>query len=106
MNPPPGCGILVGMETTEYKPRPLPQWVDLTGLPDDFVWTVKVLVAGARERYKTPAPDGADPRMFASRPNLTVEEFEKLLDEMAERGRNDPILPADWSRADIYDDHD
>ncbi|MBX9622248.1 MAG: hypothetical protein K2X82_00385 [Gemmataceae bacterium] len=94
------------MDATEYKPPPLPQWIDLTGLPDDFVRKVKVLVGEARERYTIPAPDGADPRMFASRPNLSVEEFEKLLDEMAERGAGDPLLPADWSRADLYDDHD
>lgn len=98
---------MTDVDTAEYKPPPLPQWVDLTGLPDEFVHRVKVLVGEARERYNTPAPDGADPRRYASRPRLTNEEFGKLLDEMPAMGMGDaPPLPADWSRADIYDDHD
>jgi hypothetical protein len=36
---------------------------------------------------------------------LTDEEFERSLDELA-RGSTLPPLPADFSRADIYSDHD
>jgi len=36
---------------------------------------------------------------------LTSEEFERLLDEVSE-GLNLQSLPADFSRADIYLDHD
>ena len=36
---------------------------------------------------------------------LTNEEFERLLDEVSE-GLNLQPLPADFSRADIYLDHD
>lgn len=43
--------------------------------------------------------------IFISDPNLSVEEFEKLLDAMAARPGGKP-LPPDFSRADIYDDHD
>lgn len=38
-------------------------------------------------------------------PALTDGEFEHLLDELAS-GTRLPLLPADFSRADIYADHD
>lgn len=43
--------------------------------------------------------------MFLSDPNLSPEAFGRLLDEMAARPPGKP-LPPDFSRADIYDDHD
>lgn len=43
--------------------------------------------------------------VFISDPQLTVEEFRQLLDEMAASPPS-RVLPADFSRADIYDDHD
>jgi hypothetical protein len=42
---------------------------------------------------------------FISRPKLTRDELEHLLDEFS-AGPPGPVLPADFSRADIYDDHD
>jgi len=42
---------------------------------------------------------------FASRPRLSREEFARRLRDLAD-GRPLPTLPADFSRADIYDDHD
>jgi hypothetical protein len=38
-------------------------------------------------------------------PSLSLEEFDRLLDELAE-GPALPHLPADFSRADVYADHD
>jgi hypothetical protein len=42
---------------------------------------------------------------YISKPNLTHREFDRLLKELAS-GPPLPILPPDFSRADIYDDHD
>jgi hypothetical protein len=41
----------------------------------------------------------------AQAPSLNDAEFERLLDELAS-GPGLPRLPADFSRADIYTDHD
>jgi hypothetical protein len=38
-------------------------------------------------------------------PALSLEEFDQLLEELAE-GPTLPHLPADFSRADVYADHD
>jgi hypothetical protein len=38
-------------------------------------------------------------------PSLSEEEFESLLDQLSE-GPRLPHLPADFSRSDIYADHD
>ena len=37
---------------------------------------------------------------------LTMEEFDAILDELADSTASHPPLPADFSRADIYSDHD
>lgn len=42
---------------------------------------------------------------FVSDPQLTFTEFEAILDRMAARPGGHS-LPDDFSRADIYDDHD
>jgi predicted DNA-binding antitoxin AbrB/MazE fold protein len=42
---------------------------------------------------------------FISDPNPTPEEFRRILDEMA-KSPPGKTLPPDFSRADIYDDHD
>jgi hypothetical protein len=42
---------------------------------------------------------------FISRPKLTVDELENLLDQFSD-GPSGKVLPPDFSRADIYDDHD
>jgi hypothetical protein len=39
-------------------------------------------------------------------PPLSDEEFDRLLDELSEGLPSLPPLPADFSRADIYADHD
>ena len=49
--------------------------------------------------------NGSIEPMFISDPNLSVEQFERLLDEMAAFPPS-KVLPADFSREDIYDDHD
>ena len=38
--------------------------------------------------------------------SLTDAEFEAILDEMADGSEGLPVLPSDFSRADIYADHD
>ena len=42
---------------------------------------------------------------FISEPKLTDEEFQKVLDGIASGPRGVP-LPPDFSRQDIYNDHD
>jgi len=42
---------------------------------------------------------------YISDPRPTQAEFERLLGDLA-AGPPLPVLPADFSRADIYDDHD
>ncbi len=42
---------------------------------------------------------------FISDPRPTQAEFERLLGDLA-TGPPVPVLPVDFSRADIYDDHD
>lgn len=37
---------------------------------------------------------------------LTLEEFDGILDELAAGSESLPALPTDFSRADIYMDHD
>jgi hypothetical protein len=53
-----------------------------------------------------PGRAAARPRPRAlSDPPLSREEFRRLLGEMASMGSG-KVLPPDFSRADIYDDHD
>jgi hypothetical protein len=47
---------------------------------------------------------GQQPR-YVSDPRPTQAEFDRLLGDLAV-GRPLPVLPADFSRADVYDDHD
>ena len=42
---------------------------------------------------------------FISRPEITADELENLLDQFS-AGPSGKVLPPDFSRADIYDDHD
>jgi hypothetical protein len=48
---------------------------------------------------------GAAEAVSPSRQPLTAEEFQRLLDELSEPASL-PELPDDFSRADIYSDHD
>ena len=76
--------------------------IDLAGLPAPVVEQVKKLIQEARQADAAqvkPTPQ------FISRPRPTLEESKRLLDLMATMG-NGKVLPADFSRADIYDDHD
>ena len=50
-----------------------------------------------------PEPD--DFPNFISRPKLTADEIEQMLDELS-AGPPGKVLPPEFSRADIYDDHD
>jgi hypothetical protein len=91
----------------DHSPRT--NTVDLTGLPEPVVEQVQRIVQEAREQQvDTLKVSAAIPRKtptYISDPNPTPEEFMRILDEMATMG-NGVILPADFSRADIYDDHD
>jgi predicted DNA-binding antitoxin AbrB/MazE fold protein len=48
---------------------------------------------------------GPQPPRYISEPRPTPAQFEQLLSDLA-AGPPLPVLPADFSRADIYDDHD
>jgi hypothetical protein len=39
-------------------------------------------------------------------PRLTAEQFEAVLDQLAAMNHTAPSLPVDFSRADLYSDHD
>jgi hypothetical protein len=41
-----------------------------------------------------------------ARDQVSPAEFERLLDELSEGLTSIPTLPTDWSRADVYADHD
>jgi hypothetical protein len=86
------------------------QTIDLTGLPDSVVQQVRQLVEEARRKQAETNGDdaGGEPEafpLFISRPQLTHAEFRQKLDELASLGTG-KVLPPDFSRADIYDDHD
>lgn len=96
---------------TAPAPDYFPHLVDLSGLPREVVEQVHRLVREARERQlrtgipTPPHPTGPIPIFAVPPPNLTPEESERLLDEMAAMGSGQS-LPLDWSRADLYEDHD
>ena len=91
-----------------------PTTVDLTGLPEPVVREVHRLVQQARQKQAEEAGasangapktlTGPSPR-FISDPRPTPDQLGRLLDEMAAMGTG-KALPPDFSRADIYDDHD
>ena len=68
--------------------------VDVSGLPPDEVRAVERYVSALRLARRQPP---------AGRPS--DDEFDRALRELAS-GPVVPTLPADWSRADLYDDHD
>lgn len=101
---------------TDIIHKPTAKTVDLTGLPEPVVREVERLVHEARAKQAEETAravngtggqemlNGKFPR-FVLDPNPTPDQFNRLLDEMASIGVGQ-ALPADFSRADIYDDHD
>jgi hypothetical protein len=60
----------------------------------------------AQREGTTPVPGESHNFLpFIARPMLTADEVEHLLDELS-AGPPGKVLPSDFSRADIYDDHD
>ncbi|MBX9582582.1 MAG: hypothetical protein K2X87_19930 [Gemmataceae bacterium] len=86
---------------TEF-PHKKPLTVDLTGLPEKVVHRVLQLVQDARDSQAHAEPDFP---LFVSRADTQPEELEKGLAAMAAMGTGQ-TLPLDWSRDDLYDDHD
>jgi hypothetical protein len=80
--------------------HPSPSAIDVSGLSPDDVRAVESFVTHLR----SPGPRPAAPRLVTD-PPPTDEEFERALRELA-AGPPVMTLPADWSRADLYDDHD
>ncbi len=87
---------------TEMPPPPVPQMLDLTGLPEPLVRMVVEVVQAAREGR--PSEVEIFPK-FVPRPKRTTEEFRLALQRMGEMSTGQS-LPLDFSSADIYDDHD
>jgi hypothetical protein len=86
---------------------PSAKTVDLTGLPEPVIREVHRIVQLARQdknKQAEASPAKPLPR-FISDPRPSPEDFERLLDKMASMSTG-RILPRDFSRADIYDDHD
>ena len=93
-------GILSSMDPN--LTQPLPSSIDVSGLSPDAVRAVESFVTHLRSaggRLPTTA------LRSVSDPRPTDEEFDQALKELAS-GPSVPTLPADWSRADLYDDHD
>jgi hypothetical protein len=76
------------------------QSIDVSGLPPAVVEDIQRLVATLRGNL--PA--------WVQRPepatNITAEEFDRLLDEFSAGLPALPSLPNDFSRVDIYGEHD
>ena len=91
------------------------QSVDLTGLPEEVAQGIKQLVRALREGQasgsdqSSPAVESSPldeiPSLVISRPKPSATEVDRLLDELSS-GSLGTVLPADFSRADLYDDHD
>jgi len=98
-------------------PTPANSTVDLTGLPEPVVRGIRQLVQALKEEHPhmetAPATFGEEQEplaerfapLFISRPTPAAEELERLLDELSSVSTG-KVLPPDFSRADIYDDHD
>jgi hypothetical protein len=101
---------------TDSIHKPTAKMIHLTGLPEPVVREVERLVYQARAKQADEAAasatrtvgqemlNGKFPR-FVSDANPSTDQFTRLLDEMESSGVG-RSLPADFSRADIYDDHD
>jgi hypothetical protein len=84
----------------------MPQTIDVSGLPESVVNDLRQLVGTLRTRLGT----GRDPSSAAvlhdtESGHIADDELARALDEL----RIDPAippLPAEFSRADIYADHD
>jgi len=87
---------------SDMPPPPVPQMLDLTGLPEPLVRMVVEVVAAAREGRTS---DIMIASKYISRPRPTLEESRRNLAEMAAMSSG-KSLPIDFSTADIYDDHD
>jgi hypothetical protein len=88
-----------------------PHLLDLTGLPEGVVEQIQRLASDARRvpRPQQPTPTADDPKptpvSAVPPPRLSPEQWRQALDEMAAMSSGQS-LPADWSRADLYEDHD
>lgn len=93
---------------TETAPAPLPTTVDLTGLSEHVVREVLRYVEKARGSVApSPAPEpNPAPMRFVSDPRPGPEELRRIFQRIASRSPGGKVLPADFSRADIYDEHD
>jgi hypothetical protein len=98
-------------------PSPTNPTVDLTGLPEPVIRGIRLLVQALKEENAaekiTPGISGEEREplterfapLVISRPNPSAGELERLLDELSSVSSG-KVLPPDFSRADIYDDHD
>jgi hypothetical protein len=110
-----GRGILEVM-ASNILTTPTDLTVDLTGLPEPVVRGIRQLVQALKGEHTGegtgPATSGGGREppaerfapLFISRPNPSPEELEGLLDEFSSVSTG-KVLPPDFSRADIYDDH-
>jgi hypothetical protein len=74
--------------------------LDLSGLPEPIADEICRLV----ETFRANLRNGQPAEKHGN--DMSIEEFDALLDEITEGLPSLPPLPPDFSRADIYDDHD
>ncbi|HYV38524.1 MAG TPA: hypothetical protein VE988_22760 [Gemmataceae bacterium] len=78
----------------------MPQTVDVSGLPGPVIDDIQRLILTLR--CNLPASSAAmNPSALA-----ILEEVERDLDALAEASPPSPVLPVNFSRDDIYSDHD
>jgi len=75
----------------------MPQTVDVSGLQANSVKTVETLVELLRK---------ADSLDESKKKPLAPRKLDEFFDSLSKGSRNLPELPVDFSRADIYSDHD
>jgi hypothetical protein len=78
----------------------MPQTVDVSGLPGPVIDDIQRLILTLRSNLPTSSGNSTSSAL------ALLDEVERDLDALAEDGPPLPVLPANFSRDDIYSDHD
>jgi len=78
----------------------MPQIIDVSGLPKSVVADIQRLVVKLQGNFAASAPLADDAG------TVSLDDFESILDAVSEGLPPLPLLPTNFSRADIYCEHD